>query len=133
MKSQVKPLIRLAKRITKFAYAPYSKFKIGCVLLTKKGKIFTGANIENASYGLTICAERVAIFKAVSEGYSKSIKTIIIYSDRSEFIYPCGACRQVLAEFNPNIELILVNGKDQVKCLNLAQLFPFAFNKKFLK
>lgn len=119
-------LINAAKQASKFAYAPYSKFKVGSAILTKANKIYTGANIENASYGLTICAERVALFKAISEG-EKQFKAIAIYTNTKRFTMPCGACRQVLSEFSPKIELILINGAGKIKKTNLAKLLPYPF------
>ncbi|MEO0077204.1 MAG: cytidine deaminase [candidate division WOR-3 bacterium] len=119
-------LINAAKQASKFAYAPYSKFKVGAAILTKANKIYTGANIENASYGLTICAERVALFKAISEG-EKQFKAIAIYTNTKKFTMPCGACRQVLSEFSPKIELILINGAGKIKKTNLAKLLPYPF------
>jgi cytidine deaminase len=121
-----------AKQAAKFAYAPYSKFKVGAAILTSKGKIFSGANIENASYGLTVCAERVALSKAVSEG-EKSFQAIAIYTNTKDFTYPCGACRQVLAEFSPNLYIILINSKSEIKQHLLSSLLPHLFKKKNLK
>ena len=110
------------------AYSPYSKFKVGAALLTKNGKVFTGCNIENVSYGMTICAERVAIFKAVSEGYTK-FEAIAVSASSNDPIYPCGACRQVLAEFNPKIE-VFVNHDE--KSYPLFDLLPKSFDQEQL-
>ena len=110
------------------AYSPYSKFKVGAALLTKDGKIFTGCNIENVSYGMTICAERTAIFKAVSEGHT-DFEAIAVSASSDESIYPCGACRQVLAEFSPNIE-IFVNHDE--KNYTLMDLLPKSFDQEQL-
>ena len=110
------------------AYSPYSKFKVGAALLTKDGKIFTGCNIENVSYGMTICAERVAIFKAISEGHT-DFEAIAISTSSGEAVYPCGACRQVLAEFNPKIE-IFVNHDE--KSYHLFDLLPKSFDQEQL-
>ena len=110
------------------SYSPYSKFKVGAALLTKDGKIFTGCNIENVSYGMTICAERVAVFKAISEGYT-DFEAIAISASSDETIYPCGACRQVLAEFNPNME-IFVNHDE--KSYHLFDLLPKSFDQEQL-
>jgi cytidine deaminase len=129
---QIEKLIKHAQQAARFAYAPYSKFKVGAAILTDKGKIYTGANIENASYGLTICAERVALFKAVSEG-AKQLKTIAIYTNTKEFTAPCGACRQVLAEFNPHMYIVLINRKGAIKQFSLSALLPYVLNKKSLK
>lgn len=122
-------LIRQAKVAAGKAYAPYSQFKVGTALLAAGNKIFTGANIENVSYGLSICAERVAVFKAVSSGV-KTLKSIVVYSVGKEFPVPCGACLQVLAEFNPKLEIILVNGKKQIKKKNLQDLLSEPFGLK---
>lgn len=121
-------LIQAAKQASNFVYAPYSKFKVGAALLTKSGKIYSGANVENASYGLTVCAERVALFKAVSEG-EKNFKALAIYTKTKDFTLPCGACRQVLAEFNPNLPIIIVNATGKTKKFSLAKLLPYPFKK----
>ncbi|MCX8015232.1 MAG: cytidine deaminase [candidate division WOR-3 bacterium] len=119
-------LIKTAKQASKLAYAPYSQFKVGSALLTKSNKIYSGANIENASYGLTICAERVAIFKAISEG-EKEFKAMAIYTKTKDFTMPCGACRQVLNEFSPKIDLILINAAGKIKRTKLTKLLPHPF------
>lgn len=120
-----KLLVQAAQEAQKNAYAPFSRFKVGAALLTTDNKITLGCNIENASYGLTVCAERVAIFKAVSEGYKKFKAIAVVTSDCS---YPCGACLQVMAEFSPNITVILSNGKSRTKILKLKDLLPKAFS-----
>jgi len=117
-------LIRIAKNAQKNVYNPYSKFNVGAALRTKDGKIFTGCNIENISYGLTICAERVALFKAVSEGY-KEFKSIGISTSSDKPTFPCGACRQVLAEFG-DLEIYLDNDE---KTYRLSDLLPHSFDK----
>lgn len=121
-------MIKKAKEVRKNAYVPYSNFPLGASLLTSKGKIFTGANIENASYSLTICAERVAIFKAVSAGYH-DFEALIIYGGKNKTITPCGACRQVITEFSRDIEVIMVNenGKEYKK--TGAELLPGSFSQ----
>ena len=121
-------LMQEAKSAQEKAYSPYSKFKVGAALLTKDGKIFTGCNIENVSYGMTICAERVAVFKAISEGYT-DFEAIAVSASSNHAIYPCGACRQVLAEFNPKIE-IFVNHDE--KSYHLLDLLPKSFDQKQL-
>lgn len=123
---QVEKLIKTAKQASKFAYAPYSKFKVGAAIMSDKGKIYTGVNIENASYGLTVCAERVAIFKAITEG-EKKFKAIAIYTNTKNFTAPCGACLQVMQEFNPKLYVILINSKNEIKQYNLSSLLPHAF------
>jgi len=124
----VEKLIKSAKSAVKFAYTPYSKFRVGAAILTSKGKIFSGTNIENASYGLTICAERVAVFKAVSEG-EKKFKALAIYTNTKDFTYPCGACLQVMAEFSPNLYVVLINNKGEIKQHSISSLLPHTFNK----
>jgi cytidine deaminase len=97
-------LLQHAAKALENSYAPYSRFRVGAALLTEDGQVFTGCNVENASYGLSNCAERTAVFKAVSNG-KKSFRAIAIVSDRTNPVYPCGACRQVLREFNPRIKI----------------------------
>jgi cytidine deaminase len=126
---EIDKLIKAAKQASNFAYAPYSKFKVGAALLTKSGKIYSGANVENASYGLTVCAERVALFKAVSEG-EKYFLTLAIYTKTKDFTIPCGTCRQVLMEFSPNLSIIIVNAAGKIKKFSLSKLLPYPFLKK---
>lgn len=124
-------MIEIAKEASEKAYSPYSKYKVGASLLTKSGKIFTGCNIENASFGATICAERVAIFKAISEG-EKDFEMIAIYiNDEKHIPSPCGICRQVMMEFAPNLKLILSNGYEY-EIYKLEELLPYPFSKNFL-
>lgn len=113
------------------AYAPYSNFKVGAAVETEDGQIFTGCNIENASYGLTCCAERNAVFAAVGSG-ARAFKTLCVVADTIEPIAPCGACRQVLAEFNFS-KIILANCKGQIKTMTVAELLPYSFNKGCLE
>ncbi len=119
-----KKLLKIAKKVLGNSYAPYSNFRVCAVLLTEEGEIFTGVNIENSSFGLTICAERVAIFKAVSEGY-KNLKAILIYTDKNP-CYPCGACLQVMSEFNKDMEIFIVEDEKIIK-RKLKDLYPFPF------
>lgn len=115
------------------AYAPYSNFRVGAALITEDNQLYTGCNVENASYGLSNCAERTAIFKAVSDGFTK-LKKIAIASDAESFCPPCGACRQVMLEFmDPNSEVILVDPNNELKEFTLNQLIPYNFNDNFLK
>ncbi|HSP87448.1 MAG TPA: cytidine deaminase [Ignavibacteriaceae bacterium] len=115
------------------ALPPYSNFHVGAALLTDDGKIYLGANIENSSYSLTVCAERVAVFKAISEGERK-FKTIAIASDDAGFCSPCGACRQVLNDLcGSEIDVILVNQKKELKILKLADLLPLPFGDSNLR
>jgi cytidine deaminase len=123
-------LVSQAKRVCQLAIARYSNFKVGAALVTSEGDIFTGCNIEVSSYGLTICAERVALFKALSEG-AKDFKKLVIYTETEDFCPPCGACRQVIWDFAPEISIILVNKKNQEKVLSISELYPQAFGDHF--
>ncbi len=123
-----KKLIQKATEARRKAYAPYSEFKVGSAILTQKGKVHTGANVECASYGLTACAERVALYQAVVSGERK-LKKIAIVADAPDPITPCGLCRQVLAEFGENLEVICANLQGKVKRYKLKQLLPFRFKK----
>ena len=118
-------LIKKAEEARNNAYAPYSKFAVGAALLTKNGKIYTGCNIENASYGLTVCAERNALFAAVGAGERK-FTALCVVGDTEEPISPCGACRQVMAEFKVPC-IILANLQGDVKEYTLEELLPYGF------
>jgi cytidine deaminase len=120
-----KELFAAAEKAAKKAYAPYSKFKVGAAIMSESGEIFTGCNVENASYGLTVCAERIALFNAVTAGCQK-FESIVIYTDTDIPFYPCGACRQVLSEFNPELEVSIVWNKGEEN-LNLRELLPKQF------
>ena len=124
-----KDLIAQALKAREKSFSPYSKFKVGAAILTKDGKVYTGTNVENASYGLTVCAERVAIFKAVSEGENGNfIRAIAIVLDAPEYGAPCGACRQVINEFaNPDCYVIMATVSGKYKIENLKTLIPYAF------
>ena len=124
-------LFKEAKKAREKAYTPYSKFKVGAAVLTTDGKIFTGCNIENASFGLTVCAERVAILKAISEG-SYRFKAMAIIGDTKRPCSPCGACRQVISEFGEDIKIAMSNLKGDVKIKKISELLPEAFNKNDL-
>ena len=121
-----KTLLTKAHEMTEFAYAPYSHFKVGAALLDDNGNIFTGCNVENASYGACCCAERTAVFKAVSEG-SRSFKAIAIVSSGGGETFPCGICRQVLSEFSPDITVILEDENGAVHSYTLSKLLPHSF------
>lgn len=131
MKEKYEKLIKEAERAKKKAYTPYSKFKVGAAVLCADGKIFTGCNIENASFGLTVCAERVAIFKAISEGSTK-FEAIAVIGDTDKPCSPCGACRQVMSEFCEDAPLIMANSKGDVKIKKVKELLPEAFGKNDL-
>ncbi len=128
---QYKQLLIKAKEAMAYAYTPYSKFNVGAAVLTKSGKIYTGCNIENASYGATNCAERTALFKAISEG-EKEITDIAVVSNSGDFTYPCGICRQVIAEFMKEGNLIFENNKGEIKIIKLNEIFPYSFTKEDL-
>ena len=120
-------LIRAAKEAREKAYSPYSNFKVGAAVITPSGKIYSGCNVENVSYGLTNCAERTAIYKAVSEG-EHSFVALAVVADTEGPVAPCGACRQVIAEFGIE-QIILGNIKGHTKILSLEEILPYAFNK----
>lgn len=132
MNNEQKELIEAAKRVRELAYAPYSNFKVGAAIITKSGKIYTGCNVESASYGLTVCAERVAIWKAVSEG-EKEFTEIAVVADTKELTPPCGVCRQIIWEFCGDVPVIFANLKGDVETVQMKELLPRAFDTKFLK
>jgi cytidine deaminase len=113
------------------AHAPFSKFKVGAAIEDETGRIFSGCNVENATYGLTICAERVAVFKAISEGARKFVR-IAVAADSDVLTPPCGACRQILWEFCGDIEVTLVNLQGTTEIFRMKELFPRPFDASFL-
>jgi cytidine deaminase len=113
------------------AYIPYSHFPVGAALECADGTVFTGCNIENAAYGCTICAERTAIFKAVSEGHRDFVR-IVIAGKSEDYCVPCGSCRQVMMEFAPEMEVICLNGQGQAKSFRLRELLPHGFDQSWL-
>lgn len=119
-------LIKLAQEAAKKAYAPYSGFNVGAALLCKSGNVYTGCNVENTSYGASNCAERTAVFKAVSEGERDFVK-IAIVSEKGGLTFPCGICRQVLSEFMPNGRIVLYSDEQGIKEFALNELLPYAF------
>lgn len=123
-----KELIKMAINARKRAYAPYSKFLVGAALLSETGKVYTGVNVENASYGLTICAERVAVFKAVSQGETK-FRRIAIVTDTDKPKSLCGACLQVLSEFCDDLEIVCATLRGKKKQYRLGYLLPQAFKR----
>ena len=125
------PLAQAALTVRENAHAPFSKFKVGAALEDVEGRVHTGCNVENATYGLTVCAERVAVFKAISEG-ARKFRRIAIAADTDVLTPPCGACRQILWEFCGDIELTLVNLKGATETFQLANLFPRPFDASFL-
>ena len=125
------PLLDAAIRARENAHAPYSHFQVGAALEGTNGRIYTGCNVENATYGLTVCAERVAVLKAVSEGARKFTR-IAVAADTDALTPPCGACRQILWEFCGDIEITLVNLHGKTETVQLKTLFPRAFDVSFL-
>lgn len=132
MEKDLENLIETTKKAFENAYAPYSKFRVGAVVETKAGKLYTGCNVESASYGLTVCAERVAIWKAVSEG-EREFKQVCVVADTEELTPPCGVCRQIIWEFCGDIPIVFANLKGKYEILQMKDLLPRAFDTKFLK
>lgn len=129
----IKAITELAKRAMSNAYVPYSKFKVGAVLITENDEVILGCNVENASYGLTNCAERTAFFKAVSEGHH-NFKQLAIIGDTDGPISPCGACRQVISEFcEKDMPVIMLNLKGDVLETSVGELLPWSFSPKDLE
>ena len=126
-----KELIQKASLAKEASVSPYSNFRVGSALLTEDDKIYTGCNVENSTFGLTLCAERTAIFKAISEGKRK-FKTIVIVSDSPDYITPCGACRQIIFDHCGEIDIICTNSKNEYKIFKTSELLPFAFGDKDL-
>lgn len=125
-------LIRRAKTARLKAHAPYSQFKVGAAIQTRRGKVYGGCNVENSTYGLTVCAERVAIWKAISEGESQ-FRRIVVVADTQNLTPPCGACRQIIWEYCGDIEVILTNLKGDRAKLRMADLFPSPFDQRFFE
>jgi len=125
------PLIDAALNARLHAFAPYSKFLVGAAVEDDSGVIHTGCNVENATYGLTVCAERVAIFKAISEGVRK-FRRVAVAADTESLTPPCGACRQILWEFCGDVPVILVNLQGKTETYQLKDLFPKAFDASYL-
>lgn len=126
-----KKLVEMAYEAMEFAYVPYSKFNVGAALLTKTGKVYTGCNVECASFGATNCAERTAIFKAISEG-EREFSAIAIVSRTKDITYPCGICRQVISEFaDGDMDIILAKDMDY-KVFKFSEIFPYTFDKSEL-
>lgn len=123
---QIKELVEAARKVRNMAYAPYSDFLVGAAALGVDGKIYTGCNVENVSYGLTICAERTAVFKSVSEG-NKGFRALAIYAETERYCAPCGACRQVIAEFGRGTVVIQVNKHGGYIQNTIEELLPAGF------
>ena len=126
-----KTLVRRARAARKHSYSPYSHFRVGAALLSKSGKVYTGCNIEISTYALTICAERTAIFKAVSEGH-KIFTALAIATDENGFTFPCGACRQVIMDLAGDIDIIVSNKNGDISVVNMTDLLPHPFGPKNL-
>ena len=124
-----KKYIQMAIDAQKFSYSPYSNFKVGSCLVTKSGKVYTGCNVENASYGVAICSERVAITKAISEGEKEFDFIVVTCSDKS-FGYPCGICRQAMVEFSPDMKVIVAKNVDEYRVHTARELLPHFFSLK---
>ena len=124
-------LISAARTAREHAHAPYSNFRVGAAVRAKSGRIFTGCNVENATYGLTLCAERVAIFKAISEG-ERGFDAVAVVADTDTLTPPCGSCRQILWEFCGDAEVVLANLKGQVERHRMSALLPKPFDGSFL-
>lgn len=122
-------LVDMAKEARQYAYVPYSGFSVGAALLTKSGKVYTGCNIENSSFGATNCAERTAMFKAISEG-EKEFVSMAVVSSANDTTYPCGICRQVLAEFMMDGELYFENKNGEIIESSVKEMLPYAFDNE---
>ncbi len=125
-------LVEIARQVREHAHAPYSKFRVGAALETADGRVFTGCNVENSSYGLSMCAERVAIFKAISEGL-RDFKRIAVIADTHSPVRPCGACRQVISDLFPkDAAVILSNLQGDLEVTTIGELLPAPFDRSFL-
>lgn len=129
----VDEMIGLAKEARHWAHAPYSNFSVGAALLSSDGRVFTGCNVENSTYGLSMCAERVAIFKAISEGATE-IARVVVVTDHESIAPPCGCCRQMIWEFSSNnTEVVLANLSGDVRSYQITELLPEAFDESYLE
>jgi cytidine deaminase len=126
---EIEDLVTAATAVRLMAYVPYSGYAVGATLLAADGQIFTGCNVENASYGLTVCAERNAVFQAVARG-ARAIRAVAVVSENG--VTPCGACRQVLAEFNPRMTVIVADLAGKRHAYSLPELLPDAFGPEYL-
>jgi cytidine deaminase len=124
-------LIECARRGRENAYAPYSNFRVGAALEAASGRVFAGCNVENATYGLTVCAERVALWKALSEG-EREFRRVAVVTEAAQLTPPCGACRQLLWEFCGDIEVILAGLEERLETHRLRDLLPHPFDRSFL-
>ena len=126
------PLIEAAKKAREQSVAPFSRFLVGAAVKTDSGKVYTGCNIESASYGLTVCAERVAIWKALSEG-ERNFAELAVVADTETLTPPCGTCRQIIWEFARNATIVFANLNGQSETFHMAELLPRAFDARFLR
>jgi cytidine deaminase len=129
---ELKNLVEIASKARENAHAPFSNFRVGAAVQTEDGTIFFGCNVESASYGLTVCAERVAIWKAVSEGYKK-FAGIVVVADTDELTPPCGTCRQIIWEFGGDMPIVFANLHGKHETFTSSELLPHAFDNKYLK
>ena len=132
MEHSEKELVEAATAVRENAYAPFSEFKVGSALETDDGQIIVGSNVESASYGLTVCAERVAVWNAISQGKRKIVK-IAVVADTEALTPPCGVCRQIIWEFGGDIPVVLANLNGKTEIVQMKDLLPRAFDTKFLK
>lgn len=126
-------LMDRARAMLRFSYAPYSRFPVGAALLCRDGSVFTGCNVENSAYGDTICAERTAVVKAVSEGHRDDFLRLAVAGNSRDFCWPCGSCRQVLWEFAPDLEVLCGNAAGEMVRFPLRRLLPHGFGPKSLE
>ena len=126
-------LVQKAIEMQNFSYVPYSHFPVGAAILCEDGRVFTGCNVENAAYGSTVCAERTALLKAVSEGCREGWTAIAIAGQGADFCWPCGACRQMLYEFAPDLRVLAARGDGQYAEARLSELLPHGFGPRSLK
>ena len=126
-------LVQAALDMRRYSYVPYSRFPVGAALLCDDGRVFTGCNVENAAYGSTICAERTALLKAVSEGCRTGWTAVAIAGSGEDFCWPCGACRQMLYEFAPDLTVLVARSDHSFVKLSLSQLLPHGFGPKGLE
>ena len=132
MSEDLQPLIEAAKEARTHSVAPFSGFKVGAAVKTASGKVYTGCNVESASYGLTVCAERVAIWKALSEG-ERQFTDLAVVADTETLTPPCGTCRQIIWEFARGAKIVFANLEGKSEEFHMADLLPRAFDARFLK
>lgn len=125
-------LVDLAFKMLERSYVPYSHFPVGAAIYCTDGSVFTGCNVENAAYGSTICAERTALVKAVSEGHTNDLERIAVVGNSTDYCWPCGSCRQMLYEFNPSMTVLVARGDGNFVSLKLHELLPHGFGPKSL-